>query len=247
MQTDIERGPRVIRVVLADYDPIARARLRHLLMVALDIKLVGEASDGPSVIRIIQNTDSDVVVVDSSMPYGDGLTALDALQQLVPKPPIISLVSAEHPNKFVDAMRRGCRGVLSKQAGPEQLVRAVRKVAAGETWLNSDATLSVMRHFAAPPQVKASPGKDRSAEPSLLTAREREIVARVAQGLKNREIAMSMSISEQTVKNHLHNIFSKLGASERVQVAIYAIRAGLVASGAGSLTEPGVSAAVRHQ
>ena len=123
-------------------------------------------------------------------------------------------------------MKLGCAGIVLKQTAAELIAKSIRKVHAGEIWLDSHTTAVVMRQFAAPSEAPAQAG-GRTRDRSPLSQREREIVALVAQGYKNKEMAEKMFISEQTVKNHLHNIFDKLGVSDRLELALYAIHKGL--------------------
>jgi DNA-binding NarL/FixJ family response regulator len=207
---------RLIRVVLADDHPIVRDGLKKLLVLEEDIAVVGEASDGNEVLQVIEQTRPDVVILDLRMPNMDGLAALDAIQRLDPKPRVIVLTASEDKNEFVQAMKLGCSGI----------VKSIRKVYSGEIWLDSHTTAAVMRQFASPGEMLgAHPARNRERSP--LSQREREIVSLVAQGYKNREMAEKMFISEQTVKNHLHNIFDKLGVSDRLELALYAIHKGL--------------------
>jgi two-component system, NarL family, nitrate/nitrite response regulator NarL len=218
--------PQGIRVVLADDHPIVRDGLRKLLSLEEDIQVVGEASDGREVVQVVQDTRPDILVLDLRMPYMDGLATLQALQQLDRKVKVIVLTASEDKNEFVQAMKLGCSGIVLKQTAPELIVKSIRKVNAGEIWLDSHTTAAVMRQFASPSDVVGgSPAKGRERSP--LSQREREIVSLVAQGYKNREMAEKMFISEQTVKNHLHNIFDKLGVSDRLELALYAIHKGL--------------------
>jgi DNA-binding NarL/FixJ family response regulator len=217
---------RVIRVVLADDHPIVRDGLRKLLSLEDDIQVVGEASDGHEAVRVVQTSNPDIVVLDLRMPNLDGLGALQAFQTLDVKPRVIVLTASEDKNEFVQAMKLGCSGIVLKQTAPELIVKSVRKVFAGEIWLDSHTTAAVMRQFAQPTDVMGSQ-PSRGRERSPLSQREREIVTLVAQGYKNREMAEKMFISEQTVKNHLHNIFDKLGVSDRLELALYAIHKGL--------------------
>jgi len=131
------------------------------------------------------------------------------------------LTASEDKNEWVQAMKLGCSGIVVKQTPPELIVKSIRKVHDGEIWLDSHTTAAVMRQFASP----SDGGRGRGRSP--LSNREREIVALVAQGYRNREMAEKMFISEQTVKNHLHNIFDKLGVSDRLELALYAIHKGL--------------------
>ncbi|MEO8125801.1 MAG: response regulator transcription factor [Bryobacteraceae bacterium] len=219
--------PVTIRVVLADDHPIVRDGLRKLLTLEDDIVVVGEASDGREVLQVVQDTEPDVVILDLRMPNLDGLSALQALQQFNKKAKIIILTASEDKNEFVQAMKLGCSGIVLKQTAPELIIKSIRKVHAGEIWLDSHTTAAVMRQFAAPGDVIGGGGSGKTRERSPLSTREREIVGLVAQGYKNKEMAEKMFISEQTVKNHLHNIFDKLGVSDRLELALYAIHKGL--------------------
>jgi DNA-binding NarL/FixJ family response regulator len=156
----------------------------------------------------------------------DGLTALQAMQHAGHPTKVVVLTASEDKNEWVQAMKMGCSGIVVKQTQPDLIVKSIRKVQSGEIWLDSLTTAAVMRQFASPSEQSAAGGKG-GRERSPLSAREREIVALVAQGFKNKEMAEKMFISEQTVKNHLHNIFDKLGVSDRLELALYAIHKGL--------------------
>lgn len=216
----------VIRVVLADDHPIVRDGLRKLLHLEDDIEVVGEAADGREVIQVVTETKPDILILDLRMPNVDGLSALQAVQQFEPRPKVIVLTASEDKNEFVQAMKLGCSGIVLKQTAPELIVKSIRKVQGGEIWLDSHTTAAVMRQFSSPADMMGAP-PTRGRERSPLSQREREIVGLVAQGYKNREMAEKMFISEQTVKNHLHNIFDKLGVSDRLELALYAIHKGL--------------------
>jgi DNA-binding NarL/FixJ family response regulator len=223
---------RPIRIVIADDHPIVRDGLRKLLMLEDDIQVVAEASDGREVLRAVQETDPDVLILDLRMPEMDGLSALQALQHLEKKTRVIVLTASEDKNEFVQAMKLGCSGIVLKQTAPDLIVKSIRKVYAGEIWLDTHTTAAVMRQFATPGDMLGAAGgtgggNAKNRERSPLSQREREIVSLVAQGYKNREMAEKMFISEQTVKNHLHNIFDKLGVSDRLELALYAIHKGL--------------------
>jgi DNA-binding NarL/FixJ family response regulator len=218
--------PKKIRVVIVDDHPIVREGLRKLLELEDDIEVVGEAENGRQALEMIEDLRPDVVLLDLKMPGMDGLTALQTMQHSQHKTHIIVLTASEDKNEWVQAMKLGCSGIVVKQTQPELIVKSIRKVNAGEIWLDSHTTAAVMRQFASPSDAGAANGKG-GRERSPLSAREREIVALVAQGYKNKEMAEKMFISEQTVKNHLHNIFDKLGVSDRLELALYAIHKGL--------------------
>ena len=213
-----------IRVVIADDHPIVRDGLRRLLSVEADIDVVGEAADGQQLLDHMQDWMPDVILLDLRMPNTDGLAALQALNSTKNPAKVIILTASEDKNEFVQAMKLGCAGIVLKQTSADLIVKSIRKVNAGEIWLDAHTTAAVMRQFATAEAAAASGIKGRERAP--LSTREREIVALVAQGYKNKEMAEKMFISEQTVKNHLHNIFDKLGVSDRLELALYAIHKG---------------------
>jgi DNA-binding NarL/FixJ family response regulator len=214
----------LIRIVIADDHPIFRDGLRKLLSLEDDFEVVGEARDGNEVLEVMREKDPDVLLLDLRMPGLDGLSVLQSLKGSGCRSRIIILTASEDKNEFVQAMKLGCSGIVLKQTATELLYKSIRKVHAGEIWLDSHTTAAVMRQFASPGRVSSAERKGRERSP--LSQREREIVALVAQGFKNKEIAEKIFISEQTVKNHLHNIFDKLGVSDRLELALYAIHKG---------------------
>ena len=215
-----------IRIVVADDHPIFRDGLCKLLALEEDFEVVAQASDGRQVLEVLQQYEPDVLLLDLKMPGLDGLATLQRLQAAKNKTRVIVLTASDDKNEFVQAMKLGTSGIVLKQTATELLIKSIRKVHAGEIWLDSHTTAAVIRTFVAaeetaPPPPVSAPSRDRERSP--LSQREREIVALVAQGFKNKEMAERMFISEQTVKNHLHNIFDKLGVSDRLELALYAI------------------------
>jgi DNA-binding NarL/FixJ family response regulator len=218
-------GPK-IRIVVADDHPIFRDGLCKLLALEEDFEVVAQAQDGRQVLEVLQQFAPDILLLDLKMPGLDGLATLQRLQAVKNKTRVIVLTASDDKNEFVQAMRLGTSGIVLKQTATELLIKSIRRVHAGEIWLDSHTTAAVIRQFVAadepqPQLAPASPGRERERSP--LSQREREIVALVAQGFKNKEMAEKMFISEQTVKNHLHNIFDKLGVSDRLELALYAI------------------------
>ena len=218
-----------IRIVVADDHPIFRDGLCKLLALEEDFEVVAQAQDGRQVLDVLAQYEPDILLLDLKMPGLDGLATLQRLQSARNKTRVIVLTASDDKNEFVQAMKLGTSGIVLKQTATELLIKSIRKVHAGEIWLDSHTTAAVIRQFVAAdeappmppsPQVPAAP---RERERSPLSQREREIVALVAQGFKNKEMAEKMFISEQTVKNHLHNIFDKLGVSDRLELALYAI------------------------
>jgi DNA-binding NarL/FixJ family response regulator len=217
----IVKTDELIRIVIADDHPIFRDGLRKLLSLEEDFRVVAEARDGKEVLEVLEEHQPDILLLDLKMPGLDGLTALQKLQNSRTKTRVIVLTASEDKNQFVQAMKFGTCGIVLKQTATELLIKSIRKVHAGEIWLDSHTTAAVMRQFSSPLDAAPLGGRDRDRSP--LSQREREIVVLVAQGFKNKEMAEKMFISEQTVKNHLHNIFDKLGVSDRLELALYAI------------------------
>src|SRR5450432_1371544 len=210
-----------IRIVVADDHPIFRDGLCKLLALEEDFEVVAQAQDGRQVLDVLQQYVPDILLLDLKMPGLDGLGTLQRLQVAKNKTRVIVLTASDDKNEFVQAMKLGTSGIVLKQTATELLIKSIRKVHAGEIWLDSHTTAAVMRQFASP--MDSAPLGSRDRDRSPLSQREREIVVLVAQGFKNKEMAEKMFISEQTVKNHLHNIFDKLGVSDRLELALYAI------------------------
>ena len=213
--------------MVADDHPIFRDGLCRLLALEEDFEIVAQAHDGREVLQVLQELEPDILLLDLKMPNLDGLGTLQRLQASRNQTKVIVLTASEDKSEFVQAVKFGTSGIVLKQTATELLIKSIRKVHAGEIWLDSNTTAAVMRQFASPdesPQPTAPPpSATRERERSPLSQREREIVSLVAQGFKNKEMAEKMFISEQTVKNHLHNIFDKLGVSDRLELALYAI------------------------
>jgi two-component system, NarL family, nitrate/nitrite response regulator NarL len=213
-------GRARIRIVVADDHPIFRDGLCRLLALEEDFQVVAQAQDGKQVLEVLQQHEPDILLLDLKMPGLDGLATLQRLQATKNKTRVIVLTASEDKNEFIQAMKFGTSGIVLKQTATELLIKSIRKVNAGEIWLDSHTTAAVMRQFASGDDPTPAP-QHRERPP--LSQREREIVALVSQGFKNKEMAEKMFISEQTVKNHLHNIFDKLGVSDRLELALYAI------------------------
>jgi DNA-binding NarL/FixJ family response regulator len=206
-----------IRVAIADDHPIFRDGLRKLLEHEDDIVVVGEVSSGSECPGLIAKVKPDILLLDLRMPDKDGLTLLEEMNLDTISTRIIVLTATEDDRDVVRAMRLGARGVVLKQSASDLLIKSIHKVYGGEIWLDKRMIAEVMTAFS-----KSAESGGRREKP-LLSDREKEIVQLVAQGFRNREIGEKLFISEQTVKNHLHNIFDKLGVSDRLELALYAI------------------------
>jgi two-component system, NarL family, nitrate/nitrite response regulator NarL len=215
-----------IRVLIADAQPIVLEGLKAIFGHHSSIQIVGEACDGMEAIDKAVHLDPDIVLMDLKLPRVDGLTVLRSIQTRAPRSKVILFAQADNKDEFVEAMKLGCSGILLKEAPVSLVEKSLTKVHAGEIWLDSTTTAAVIRQFVATPGGEYSPGHTNGKpgrERAQLSQREREIIVLIAQGYKNKEIAEKMFITEQTVKNHLHNVFDKLGVSDRLELALYAI------------------------
>jgi DNA-binding NarL/FixJ family response regulator len=211
-----------IRVLIADDHPIFRDGLRKLLESVEDIAVVGEASNGNECIQLVHKLKPDVLLLDLRMPDKDGIQVLEVVNFDAIPTRVVVVTAAEDDRDVVRAMRLGARGVVLKQSATDLLIKSIYKVHQGEIWLDKRMTAEVIRAFAQ--SSEAGPQREKP----LLSDREKEIVQLVAQGFRNREVGEKLFISEQTVKNHLHNIFDKLGVSDRLELALYAIHHRLI-------------------
>jgi DNA-binding NarL/FixJ family response regulator len=218
----MSKAKQAIRILVADDHAIFRDGLRKLLADADEIQIVGEASNGVECVKMLAKLKPDILLLDLRMPEKDGLGVLEEVNFDSTPTRVIVLTAAEDDRDVVRAMRLGARGVVLKQSASDLLVKAIRKVFDGEIWLDNHMTAEVIDAF----KKSAEAGQRR--EKPLLSDREKEIVQLVAQGFRNREIGEKLFISEQTVKNHLHNIFDKLGVSDRLELALYAIHHRLI-------------------
>jgi two-component system, NarL family, nitrate/nitrite response regulator NarL len=212
----------VIRVLMADDHVIFRQGVRKLLEEEDDISIVGEAANGNECVHMMAKVRPDILLLDLNMPDKDGLTVLEELNFDSLPTQVIVLTATEDDREAVRAMRLGARGIVLKQSAGDLLVKSIRQVNGGEIWLDNRITTEVMNAFA-----RSSEGGAHRNKP-LLSDRESQIMRLVAQGQRNKEIGANLFISEQTVKNHLHSIFDKLGVSDRLELALYAVHHHLI-------------------
>lgn len=200
-----------IRVLLADDHPALRAGTRRILEDEPDLTVVGEAADGPEAIILAEQLQPDLVLLDISMPNGDGIAAFPDLRRVAPSARLLVLTAHDKPAYLRACYRLGANGYLLKSAAPEELVAAIRRVYAGE------------RVYAAEIAEQMRPAEQRAAN---LTGRELEIIRLAASGLTNRELAEAAHVSESTIEFHLRNIYTKLGATYRTEAVMIAQRQG---------------------
>ena len=205
-----------IRLIIADDHALFRSGLKSLLRRQRDMQVVGEADTADSIIATVTETTCDILLLDLQMERW----ALDDIRQLAALTKVVVLTASESVEVAIVAMRLGARAVVQKRFVVQKLVEAIRAVGEGFVWM--------------PPALQAEVASQWSSSASKsLTSRETEIVHHVANGLRNAEIAQRLAITEATVKTHINNIFDKLGLRDRVELAVYALRRGLISAEGG--------------
>lgn len=217
----------MIRVLLVDDQAMVRAGLRMVLSAEPDVEVVGEASDGAEALRLMAGRTPDVVLLDVRMPGMDGLEAARRMSQDASAPGILMLTTFDEPEIVDQALATGVAGFLLKASSPEQLVDAVRAVAAGSGVLDPAITRHVIDRFATAPRA------DPRAVAALaeLSPREVDVLRLVAAGRSNAEIASVLFLGEATVKTHVSRMLLKLGLRDRVQAVAFAYESGLLTPG----------------
>jgi DNA-binding NarL/FixJ family response regulator len=206
-----------IRIILADSQAIYRVGIRKVFGLEEDIRVVAQAETLENLYAALQNFPTDVVLLEGRLIAG----TVDAIPQLMEKSPDIKLIVQVMDNdegNIVDLYRRGVRGVVSRSITPELLVRCVRKVAVGETWIDNKSVSWVIDAYRAQATVLTSP----RTQPKL-SDKELSIIACITRGMRNKEIAFQIGTSEQVIKNYLRKIYDKLGVSDRLELALYCL------------------------
>jgi DNA-binding NarL/FixJ family response regulator len=217
----------VIRVFLADDEPLVRAGLRLLLDSQRDLAVVGEAGDGRAALEALAVTRADVVLMDVRMPALDGVAATERLVERDGDraPRVLVLTTFDLDEYVFSALRAGASGFLLKGAEPEELLAAIRAVAAGDAVVAPSATRRLLEHVAGRLPGRRDPRLDE------LTEREHAVLLALARGASNAEIGAELHLAEATVKTHVGRLLSKLGARDRVQLVVFAYESGLVRAG----------------
>lgn len=217
-----------IRVLIADDHALIREGLRSAVAPYDDLCLVGDASDGAEAIRLALHLDPDVLLLDLSMPVRSGLEVMRELRAAGSRCRTIVLTAAVDMSNVVTLLRLGARGVVLKGGAIPLLVKSIRKVHEGELWLGRDAVAEVVAALAEGADAAPSHLTATAAPETRLTPREREVLALVVEGDSNKGIARRLRVSEDTVKHHITNVFDKTGVSNRVELALHALRHRLV-------------------
>jgi two-component system, NarL family, nitrate/nitrite response regulator NarL len=229
----VTHHPARLRVLLVDDQPLFRKALASLINAQFDLSVVGEGGNGREALERVRETHPDLVVMDVQMPEVGGIEGVRAIRAAGFTVPIVMLTISDEDEDLFEAIRAGANGYLLKNVRPEQLFDDLRGAIRGEAPLAAAVAvkvLDVLRLGGVPPRRSLAPP---AGEESVLTRRESEILQYIATGLSNKEIAARLTITEGTVKNHVHHALEKLHLSNRVQAAAYAVRLGYGRPGTG--------------
>jgi DNA-binding NarL/FixJ family response regulator len=211
---------RTIRVLICDDHAVVRRGLVTFLDLQDDIEIAGEAENGEQAVQKAASLKPDVILMDLVMPVIDGVEAIRRILAADAQAKIIVLTSYSDDEKIFSAIRAGASGYLMKDVSPQELAKAIRMARDGEPLLHPDIARRLMEHVSHPQPAGA-------AELARLTAREVEVLRRIAAGRSNKEIASDLTLSEKTVKTHVSNLLQKLDLADRTQAALFAVRNGL--------------------
>ncbi|WP_037672092.1 response regulator transcription factor [Streptomyces griseus] len=227
-----ENGRKSARVVVADDQTVVREGIVMLLGLLPGIEVVGAAGDGDEAVRLVAELAPDVVLMDLRMPRCDGVEATRRIRSEYPGTQVVVLTTYADDDSLFPALSAGARGYLTKDAGGDEIVRAVHSVLSGDAGLSPSIQRRLLERL-------SEPGSRPTAPPGLpdgITAREAEVLVLIAEGLNNQEIASRLHVSTATVKTHINNLFTKTGLKDRAQAVRYAYAQRLVRPPAGEVT-----------
>lgn len=214
----------MIRILLIDDHTLFRSGVKALLQRQPDFEVVGEASDGLEGVKLVEQVEADVVLLDVDMPSMNGHEALAQIRETHPNLAVLMLTVSEDCETLGECLKLGARGYLLKKIDQDFLLRSIRAAYAGDSVISPQMMTKFVNRFADPEGTKqARPASAQGQDPSVLTRRERQTLAWLARGVSNKEIARALNLAESTAKVHVQSVLRKLNLSSRVQAAIYAI------------------------
>jgi len=215
LQAEHGDNPTAIRIILADSQAIFRVGIRKIFALEDDLRVVAQADSLESLRTAIERFPTDVVLAEGSLITG-GANVIPELMALAPHVKLIVQATTSDENHTVELYRRGVRGIINRSISPDLLVRCVRRIAAGETWIDNQSVNWVIEAYRAQASVLVNPKV-----PPRLSGKEISIISCITQGKRNKEIAFQLGTSEQVIKNYLRKIYDKLGVSDRLELALY--------------------------
>ena len=218
-------APVSIRIVVADDHPVVRFGVRNMLMSEPGFEVVGEAEDGDDAITQTLELEPDILLLDLLMPRLPGLEAMRAIMTKSPRVKIVLLTSTITQHQIIEALQIGARGIVLKDSVAGALTQALRAVLGGDYWIGGERVANLVKALQ---QLMAQAAAAPDRKTYGLTPRELEVVACIVEGCSNRDIAKQFTISEETVKRHLSNVFDKTGVSTRLELALFTIAHKLV-------------------
>ncbi|MEU0049159.1 response regulator transcription factor [Streptomyces sp. NPDC006184] len=223
--TDTEGEKKPARVVVVDDQTVVREGIVMLLGLLPGVEVVGAAGDGEEAVRLVGEVSPDVVLMDLRMPRCDGVEATRRIRAQYPGTQVVVLTTYADDESLFPALQAGARGYLTKDAGGDEIVRAVQSVLSGDAGLSPSVQRRLLERLSQPEPAPAPPP---AGAPDGLTTRECEVLVLIAEGLSNQEIARRLHVSTATVKTHINNLFAKTGLKDRAQAVRYAYGKGLV-------------------
>ena len=213
-----------IRILIADDHALLRQGIRNFLSLESDFEIIGEAADGEETIRRASELRPDILLLDINMPKGNGIEVATRLRETHPEIRILALTIHDDENYMMKMIQSGAAGYLLKDVEPSVMVQAIRRIYAGESFVEPSLTKKLFHGITNREESRPSPPVHSPQEVDRLSAREIEVLQLIGRGMSNAEIARELFLSEKTVKNHLTNIFRKIQVTDRTQAVLYAIK-----------------------